>query len=158
LTENTIPRVITDTDQYAQELAEVSQLSPEEIAAFYRNTFPFPPGQSGLELGLDMLKSKWVVPIFTRLMRTKTMRYGELKRALSEYGITNHTLSKALDEMESNLLITRTVYEGVPPRVEYSLTTHAIEFLPALAAFSCWARKHQKLIAEKSDDETVQSN
>jgi len=142
-------RKIVDLDEYASELAEMSALTPEEIAEFYRNINAFPLGESGLEIGMRLFKSKWVVPIFTRLMRCKSMRYGELKRSLTEYGITNHTLSKTLDEMEDDLLIIRTVYEGVPPRVEYSLTKHAIEFLPAMAAFSSWARTHLRLIADK---------
>ena len=55
-------------------------------------------------------------------------------------GISDRLLSRRLRELEESGLVARSVQEGNPPRVSYSLTEkgHALE--PALAALQDWAR------------------
>jgi len=55
-------------------------------------------------------------------------------------GISDRLLSRRLRELEQSGLVARSVQEGNPPRVSYSLTEkgHALE--PALAALQDWAR------------------
>ncbi|WP_306307329.1 winged helix-turn-helix transcriptional regulator [Cellulosilyticum ruminicola] len=48
------------------------------------------------------------------------MRYGELKRELPN--INERVLLRQLRELEEHQLISRKVYDKVPPKVEYSLT------------------------------------
>ncbi|WP_163323352.1 winged helix-turn-helix transcriptional regulator [Draconibacterium mangrovi] len=57
-------------------------------------------------------------------------RYSELVKLLDD--ISERMLTKQLKELESDGLITRTVFPEVPPRVEYSLTELGKEIHPIL--------------------------
>ena len=47
-------------------------------------------------------------------------RFNELQKSLE--GISQKVLTESLRQMESDGIITRTVYPEVPPRVEYALS------------------------------------
>ncbi len=73
-----------------------------------------------VEYALAKIGGKWKMPIIWRL-RAEKKRYGELKASLD--GITHKMLSTQLKELEKDKLVKRTVFEVVPPKVEYELTT-----------------------------------
>jgi len=54
------------------------------------------------------------------LVMSGKLRFGELKKKLPN--ITERMLTLQLRKLEENVIITRTVYAEVPPRVEYKLT------------------------------------
>ena len=67
-------------------------------------------------------------------------RFGELRRAL--LGITQHTLTTQLRELEANVLVTRAVFAEVPPRVEYEITPAAQNMRPIFEAVFKWAAEN----------------
>jgi len=67
-------------------------------------------------------------------------RFGELKVPLR--GITSKVLAQTLRAMERDGLVTRTVYEENPPRVEYELTPLGRSLLTLIAAARAWSREH----------------
>ncbi|SHI58210.1 transcriptional regulator, HxlR family [Arenibacter nanhaiticus] len=71
---------------------------------------------------MELLGGKWKIKIIGTLLLNGTMRFMELKRAVE--GIAPKKLSKDLQELELNELITRTVKETKPITVEYELTPH----------------------------------
>lgn len=79
---------------------------------------------------------KWKILILWTL-HERTMRFGELHRALEE--ITQSALTKQLRELEEDGLIKRYVYREVPPRVEYSLTKTGSKFVPLLEQINTWS-------------------
>jgi len=54
-------------------------------------------------------------------------------------GLSDRLLSERLKELETEGIITRTVYPETPVRIEYELTEKGKSLAPALEAISSWA-------------------
>ena len=91
---------------------------------------------------LEIISGKWKLIILTALMN-RSFRFKELCR---EIGITPRMLSKELQEMEQNQLVTRTVLDTRPVSVEYAITRHGRTFGPVLDALCEWGTKHRNKI------------
>lgn len=88
-----------------------------------------------VETTLSLIGDKWKVLILRDLM-PGTKRFGELKKSIGS--VSQKVLTAQLRDMESNGLVTRTVYPEVPPRVEYSLTALGRSLKPILDAMWNW--------------------
>jgi len=69
---------------------------------------------------LDVIGTKWTFLIIRDLLIEGTMRFSDLLKSMD--GISPKTLSLRLKELETQDILSRTVYAEVPPRVEYTLT------------------------------------
>jgi len=87
------------------------------------------------ELAVDMFGGKWKGLVLWNLNQG-TMRYGELRRAIPK--ITQKMLTQTLRDLEKHKLITRKVYQVIPPKVEYSITENAEKLIPILQAIQDW--------------------
>ena len=94
---------------------------------------------------LDLVGDKWAIRVLVQL-GGGPRRFSELERALD--GVSRRMLSLTLRGLERNGLVTRKVYPEVPPRVEYTMTPHAMELDEPLHALSAWAAKHRSKVAE----------
>ena len=92
-----------------------------------------------VEATLGIIGGKWKAVILFRLMGGKK-RFGELHRLLVK--VSQRTLTKQLRELESDGLISRTVYAEVPPRVEYALTGLGQSLRPLLIDLKDWGVDH----------------
>ena len=72
-----------------------------------------------LEESFD-LSQKWILQILFILFLRNTMGFGELKRIL---GVNSRTLSDKLKGLQKYEYIRRSIDQGPPLRVRYSLTT-----------------------------------
>lgn len=97
---------------------------------------------------VNLIKGQWALIICCQLSYGK-MRFGELKKYIPS--ITERMLTLQLRKMEENLLVTRTVYAEVPPRVEYELTPIGKELIPVLHKLGEWGEEYKKLIKETVD-------
>jgi DNA-binding HxlR family transcriptional regulator len=88
-----------------------------------------------VELCLHEIGGKWKIPILWRL-RTKTLRYGELKKSIPK--CTHQVLAVQLKELERDGYILRKVFAAVPPKVEYSLTQKGVTAMPVIDAIRNW--------------------
>lgn len=96
---------------------------------------------------IELLSGKWKFGILLNLYNYGTMRFKDLQETST--GITPKVLSKELQELEENLLITRTVNNTKPVTVSYALTEHAYECQPVLEALVEFGEKHRKKIKGK---------
>lgn len=95
----------------------------------------------------DILSGKWKVMIIACLASFGKKRYMELHRLLA--GIGTKMLSKELQELEINGLITRTVMNTKPITVDYELTSYGRSLKPIIDEMALWGRHHRgKIIGE----------
>jgi len=97
-----------------------------------------------LKDAIELLSGKWKFCILLNLHSYGTMRFKDLLE--TSVGITPKVLSKELQELEDNLLITRTVNSTKPVTVSYALTPHAIETEPVINALIAFGLKHRTKI------------
>jgi len=93
---------------------------------------------------MELLSGKWKIHIVGTLLLHGTLRFMELKRALN--GIAPKKLSKDLQELEINKLITRTVMDTKPITVEYALTEHGKTLQNLINEVIDWGFNHRKEI------------
>jgi Predicted transcriptional regulators len=86
---------------------------------------------------MEIIGGKWKLQILCSLLSDGTSRYGELKRKIK--GITNTMLASSLKELETDGLVSRTQYNEMPLRVEYSITESAQTLMPILHQLAQWA-------------------
>lgn len=91
---------------------------------------------------LDVVGGKWKLVLLTILRRGKK-RFRELAR---EADISPRILSKELQEMEMNGLVSRTVLNTKPITVEYALTPYSETLDEVLNAMEKWGQLHRKKI------------
>lgn len=82
-----------------------------------------------------VLSGKWSLLIL-HYLDEETLRFKELERKLAP--ITQATLTKQLRHLEEHGLITRTVYNTIPPKVEYALSELGCQFKPVLDSLEKW--------------------
>jgi len=93
-----------------------------------------------------LLSGKWKLEIMW-LLNQRMYRFGELRKAIP--GITQHMLTAQLRELESDGLVSRTVYAEVPPRVEYEITQKARGLGPAMEALTAWWNEYGRTVPMK---------
>jgi DNA-binding HxlR family transcriptional regulator len=93
---------------------------------------------------MELLAGKWKIQIIGTLLLNGTMRFMELKRSLN--GIAPKKLSKDLQELETNQLLTRTVMNTKPITVEYELTPHGKTLENLINEVMDWGFNHRKHI------------
>ena len=100
---------------------------------------------------LYVVGGKWKLVLLIILMSGKR-RFRELSR---EAGITPRILSKELQEMEVNGLVTRTVLNTKPITVEYELTPYSETLKDVLEAMSKWGMEHRHKIIGNGKAESI---
>lgn len=90
---------------------------------------------------LSMIGGKWKMRILCALSVDGTLRYNDIKNRIPQ--VTPAVLSAALKELQKDGLIIRTQYEEIPPRVEYSITTHGKDLFPILHRLVHWANNEE---------------
>lgn len=86
---------------------------------------------------MDVFGAKWAFVIIGEL-HVGSKHFNELKRSLD---ISTKSLSDALKSLEANGVITRTVHETPPIKVEYALTDKGRDFENVFIAMREWGAK-----------------
>ena len=95
-------------------------------------------------LALDLIADKWTTLIVS-LLGMRVHRFNELRRTIG--GISAKVLAERLRDLERDGLLVRTVYETIPPSVEYELTPLGKTLHAPLGAIAQWAEAHIAMIA-----------
>lgn len=101
---------------------------------------------------LDRVGDKWSVLVIA-LLGERSHRFNELRRAID--GISQRMLTLTLRQLERDGLVSRTVYDTVPPGVEYALAPLGESVLEPLGELIAWAQRHGTDVArarERYDD------
>lgn len=89
---------------------------------------------------VEMIGSKWKLLIMRNLL-VRPWRFNELQKNLE--GISQKVLTDSLRSMETDGIITRTVYAEVPPRVEYALSELGESMRPIIKAMEQWGMEYK---------------
>ncbi|PST83808.1 transcriptional regulator [Pedobacter yulinensis] len=95
---------------------------------------------------MDLLSGKWKVRIIGSLGFGKK-RFMELIHDVE--GIAAKMLSKELQELEQNGLVTRTVKNTKPITVEYELTAYGSTLHPLINEMAAWGAQHRKKLKQE---------
>jgi DNA-binding HxlR family transcriptional regulator len=84
---------------------------------------------------MDRIGDKWSVAVICRL-EDGPLRFNALRRSVG--GVTQRMLSATVRRLERDGLITRTVRDSTPPKVEYALTARGRGLHDVLAVLVAW--------------------
>jgi DNA-binding HxlR family transcriptional regulator len=93
---------------------------------------------------LQLLGGKWKLQIIGTLKFNGKMRFMDLLREVD--GIAAKMLSKELQDLEMNQLVTRTVINSKPITVEYEITEYAQTLDDVIMSMVDWGTKHRDKI------------
>ncbi|MFC9328950.1 winged helix-turn-helix transcriptional regulator [Kitasatospora sp. NPDC057015] len=96
------------------------------------------PPYCGLDAAMEVVSGKWKVLILWAL-RHQARRFGELRRQVP--GVSEKVLAQQLRELEADGIVRRESFDGVPLRVEYSLTEQGLALDEALKPLGDWGRE-----------------
>ncbi|MCW5911479.1 MAG: helix-turn-helix transcriptional regulator [Cyclobacteriaceae bacterium] len=98
---------------------------------------------------MEILSGKWKIQIIAALMFKGNMRFMDLLRTVD--GIGAKMLSKELQDLEANRLITRTVLPTKPITVDYAITPYGKTLRSVINTIVNWGINHRKTIMRGGD-------
>jgi DNA-binding HxlR family transcriptional regulator len=104
-----------------------------------------------VEACLEIIGGKWKGVILFHLLGG-TKRFNELRRLIP--GVTQRMLTRQLRELEADQIIVRTVYQEVPPKVEYSLSEFGGTLEPIIKMLKKWGMENFEKIITLRQTET----
>ena len=92
-----------------------------------------------MEVSLHVLAGKWKPAIISALFRGP-QRPRDLMEGLPE--ASRRVLNRQLNELQEHGIISKTVYDEMPQKVEYTLTPIGLSLKPLLDALNAWGRSY----------------
>jgi len=99
---------------------------------------------------MEILSGKWKFHILGTLLEGGKMRFMDLLREVD--GIAPKMLSKELQDMELNRLVSRTVLDTKPITVEYEVTQYGSTLKPIIDEIAKWGTAYRNALSEKETD------
>lgn len=95
---------------------------------------------------LDVISGKWKMMILVSIKHNHK-HFREIERSIPK--ITSKVLAKELKDLEQHQLVKRTVYDGYPVSIEYTLTEYAETLKKVMEALHQWGSNHRKMMMGK---------
>lgn len=96
---------------------------------------------------MSLLSGKWKFHILGTLIEGNTLGFMDLLREIN--GIGTKMLSKELQDMEMNNLVSRTVMNTKPITVEYSITEYGKSLSSLIDELAKWGGEYRRSVYEK---------
>ncbi len=90
--------------------------------------------------------NKWALLVLLVISENAPIRYNELGRKIPD--ISSRVLSGTLRTLEADGLVNRKLYNEVPARVEYNLTSTGQSLIPIILQLTEWAQNNMRSIIE----------
>ncbi|MCI9843231.1 winged helix-turn-helix transcriptional regulator [Flavobacterium pectinovorum] len=97
---------------------------------------------------MSLLSGKWKFHILGTLIEGNTLGFMDLLREIN--GIGTKMLSKELQDLEINNLVSRTVMNTKPITVQYSITEYGKTLLPLIDELAKWGTDYRKSVYPKN--------
>ncbi len=95
---------------------------------------------------MSILTGKWKFHIIGTLIEGSKLGFMDLLREID--GIGTKMLSKELQDLEMNLLISRKVMDTKPITVQYSITEYGATLAPVINELASWGIEYRKSLHE----------
>jgi DNA-binding HxlR family transcriptional regulator len=96
---------------------------------------------------MSLLSGKWKFHILGTLIEGNTLGFMDLLREID--GIGTKMLSKELQDLEMNNLVSRTVMNTKPITVDYSITEYGKTLSPLIDELANWGIEYRKSVFKK---------
>jgi DNA-binding HxlR family transcriptional regulator len=106
-----------------------------------------------VEATLRLLEGRWKLVIMFQLFDGQARRFSDLEKLIT--GISQKMLAQQLRQLEDDGIVARTVYEQMPPKVEYRLTEWGQMLCPALDALLAWAERRDDFAPAASSTDVM---
>lgn len=103
---------------------------------------------AGIKDTMEVLSGKWKFHILGTLMQGDKIRFMDLLREVE--GIGTKMLSKELQDLEMNHLISRTVLNTKPVTVEYQITDFGKTLEPIIDEIAKWGIAYRNFVYNKN--------
>jgi len=114
------------------------------ICAMYQRKIPITL-DCGLDLIGEILYGKWKMRLLY-FINEGHKRPSELQRKIPS--ASRRVLEMQLKELEQHELVTKKIFEQMPPKVEYSLTDFGMTLLPIINQLGLWGDEYQDKLRE----------
>ena len=104
-----------------------------------------PKNDCPVEATIGIIGGKWKPSILLQL-KDGPRGFNELRRKLPK--ITQRMLTLQLRALEQDQIINRSVFETIPPRVEYSFSVHGLSLGPILGSLEHWGEENLQIKAQ----------
>lgn len=99
---------------------------------------------------MELLTGKWKIHILGTLLYGGKMRFTDLQKEVGDIG--SKMLSKELQDLEMNKLLTRTVLNTKPITVEYELTDFGKTLEPIIDHIAQWGIDYRETLFGKKNE------
>lgn len=99
--------------------------------------------ECGLHIFMEVLNGKWKINLIW-CIHNGIDRPGELQRRIPK--ASRRLLDTQLKQLTEHGIITKTVFEQRPPKVEYTLTPLGNTLIPLIEATARWGELHREAL------------